>query len=300
MEENANSLCSAASAGDPWVLRVNCRVDELHPHPSYVRHHLTVPIAKLSALAEVGDLAFREPLVITRDGTILNGHARWELARIQGRLTVPCIAYELTEMEALEWLLQSHRRSSGLSDFLRILLALELEPGFKEKARSHQRAGGQKKGSSNLTEAERVDVRSKVAAAAGVSVGSVSKVKQLRECALPEIRQALRDGEIRIHRAWLWSKAPPEKQREALLLYRSERGIKKTIRTLVSRHRSKSSPTVPDLGNLIRLLAALESSKSSPISVAVIKAPGRAVFLTEELFRALGSQEESACATNNR
>jgi len=36
----------------------------------------------------------------------------------------------------------------------RILLALELEPWFKEKARSNLRAGGQNKGSSKLTEAE--------------------------------------------------------------------------------------------------------------------------------------------------
>ncbi len=34
---------------------VTCRLDELHPHPSYVRHHLAVPASKLSALADRGD-----------------------------------------------------------------------------------------------------------------------------------------------------------------------------------------------------------------------------------------------------
>ncbi len=185
--------------------------------------------------------------MITRDRTILDGYARLELARLQGRATLPCIEFDLTESEALQWLLQKHRRSNGLNDFSRILLALELEPWFREKARSNQRAGGQNKGSSNLTEAARLDVRSEIAGAAGVSVGNVSKVKQLTLTADSELLQALRGGEISIHRAWRWCKESPERQREELRVYQSERGTKKTIRLLVSRHRSKSLPVVPDL-----------------------------------------------------
>jgi len=36
----------------------------------------------------------------------------------------------------------------------------------------------------------------------------VSKVKQLLRSAHLDVLQALRNGEIRIHRAWLWSKNP--------------------------------------------------------------------------------------------
>jgi hypothetical protein len=89
-----------------------------------------------------------------------------------------------------------------MNDFVRILLALDLEPWFKEKARSNQQAGGRSKGSSKLTEAERLDVRSEIAAAAGVSVGNVSKVKQLIMTAQPELVQALRSREVSIRRAW--------------------------------------------------------------------------------------------------
>jgi hypothetical protein len=206
----------------------------------------------------------------------------------------------LTESEALHWLLQKHRRSNGLNDFSRILLALDLEPWFKEKARSNQQAGGRSKGSSKLTEAERLDVRSEIAAAAGVSVGNLSKVKQLLMTAQPELLQALRSREVSIHRAWGWSKASPEQQREELKFYQSGRGVKKTIRLLVSRHRLNSRRAVSDLGNLIRQLSALDTSKFGPVSVAVIKAPGRIVFLTEELSQALESQQELplSCASN--
>lgn len=212
------------------------------------------------------------------------------------------MAYELTDAEALQWLIQKHRRSNGLNDFSRILLALELEPWFRENARSNQRAGGRSKGSSKLTEAERLDVRSEVAGAAGVSVGNVSKVKQLTLTAHSDLLQALRSGEISIHRAWGWSKAYPEQQREALRFFQSERGVKRTIRLLLSQHRRKSPPAIPDLSNLITQLSALDTSKFGPVSVAVIKAPGRTVFLTEELFQALESQQEFPlpCASNSR
>jgi hypothetical protein len=224
---------------------VTCRLDELHPHPSYIRHHLTVSAAQLSALAERGDQAFLEPLVITQDRTILDGYARLELARLQGRGTLPCIEYELTESEALHWLLQKHRRSNGLNAFSRILLALDLEAGFKEKARSNQQAGGQHKGSSKLTEAERLDVRREIAAAAGVCVGNVSKVKRVISTAHAELLQALSSGEVSIHWASLWWKESAARQREELRSYQSERGIKKTIRRLVSRHRRKGPPALP-------------------------------------------------------
>jgi len=156
---------------------VTCRLDELRPHPSYVRHHLTVPAFQLSALTERGNLALLDPLVITRDRTILDGYALRELARQQGSPTLPCIELNLNEAEGLQWLLWKSRRSNGLNAFSRILLALDLEPGLKEKARSNQRAGGQNKGSSKLTEDKRLDVRSEVARAAGVSVGNVTKVR---------------------------------------------------------------------------------------------------------------------------
>lgn len=281
---------------------VTCRLDELRPHASYVRHHLAVPVSRLSALAARGERAFQEPLFITRDRTILDGYARVELARLKGLTTLPCIQFDLTESEALQWLIERHRRSLGLNDFNRISLALELEPSLREKARSNQRAGGQNKGSSKLTEAASLDVRSEIASIAGVSVGNVSKVKQLTTTAHSELLQALRSGEISIHRAWLWGKESRERQREEWRFYQSERGTKKTIRLLVSRHRSKSQPVAPDLGNLIGQLSALDSSKFGPVKVQVIRAPGRTIFLTEELSQALESQQESqlSCASDNR
>ncbi len=202
MESDQGQSSDGASQPDRLQGRlVTCRVEELRSHAAYERHRFAVSPSRLSALAERGEFAFHDALIITRSRTIVDGYCRWDLARRQGRTTVTCIEYDLTEEEALHWLLYRHRRLEGLNAFCRILLALDLELWFRERARVNQSAGGRSKGSSNLTEAERVDVRSEIAAAAGVSLGNVTKVKQLMLTACTELQDALRNGEVSIHRA---------------------------------------------------------------------------------------------------
>jgi hypothetical protein len=279
---------------------VSRRVDELRPHPSFIRHQLVAPVAKLTAAASHPANSLRTPLVTTHEQVILDGYAEWDLARVQGRPTVSCIEYELGEEEALRWLLRNHLRSNGLNNFSRILLALDLEPSLQGKAQSNQRAGGQNKDSSTLTEAVKVDVRAEIATAAGVSTGNVTKAKQLIAAASPDLLQAVRLGEISIHRAWLWSKEPSHQQRKLLLNHQGEKGVRKAIRQLVSNHRPKARSVVLTPGDLAQYLQEFEPSNS--LVVAVVQVSGKGIFITEELFRALKSQQELSleCATNNR
>ncbi len=273
------------------------RIAKLRPHPSYVKHHLSVSASQLSALAACGDFAFREPLVITRDRQIIDGYARLELARRQDRVSILCIEYDLTEDAALRWLIQSHRPSRGLNAYSRILLALDLQPSLQEKARANQQAGGRNKGSSKLTEANRLDGRSEIAAVADVSTGNVTKVRQLRRKAHATIEQALRAGEISIHKAWQWSDGSPKKQLENLRLRRLERGIKKKARTLVVEHQAatlRSAPdprsfTVRDLVSLVNCLSAMsmdESSELGTVVMATLDVSGKGIYITQELLRA--------------
>jgi hypothetical protein len=280
---------------------VTYRPDELRVYPSYIRHNLAVHACQLSAVAELGDLVFREPLLITHDHIILDGIARWTLARLRGQPTLTCIEYVMTEADALQYIVQRHRRSDGLNDFIRICLALELEPSLKAKGRTKQQAGSENRGSSNLTEGGRLNVRKEIARIAGVSVGNVTKVKQLTMTAHSDIIKALRDKELSIHRAWLLSKFSPEEQRDKLWLNQSERGVGKTIRHLLAPHLPKSSPFVAKLDDLIELVSALQLGELGSVRVVSINVPGKAIFVTEELFRTLEAQKELAlrCATNN-
>ena len=287
MVSNELRLLDAGTAAAKVRQPVICQLSELRPHASYVRLRLTVPASKLSALAEQGELAFREPLAITRDRIVIDGYARCELARLKKRLVLPCIEYELTEEESIRWILQKHRRSNGMNDFCRILLAMELEPCLKAKALSNQRFGGRKKASSNLTEGRTIDVREEIAAAAGVSVGNVTEVKQLIGNGHPEVIDALRGSEVSIHRAWTWSKESKDLQIEAVRTHRAEKGVNKSIRDLISRHKQKQKPTVPNLGSLIKQLSDLEPYENSTVQVLLIKAPGKIICVSEDLIQSL-------------
>jgi hypothetical protein len=278
-------------SGDVQGRLVTCSVDELRPHPSYVRHQIAVPVPQLSPLVELGDLLFREPLLITQDGTILDGYARWKLARRQGRPTLPCIKFDLSEAEALHWLLQKHRRSEGLNAFSRTIMAQELEPWLKEKARSNKQAGGQQKGSSNLTEADKLDVRSEIAAVAGVSTGNVSKVKQLLLHAQPALLQALREGEVSIHRAWIWLQKP-EQQLDQLRLHQNLRGITHKIDSLLQAHRHPAGDEPLDVARILVALAAMVPERTASILVAEVEVPGEALLVSAGLRRALSGQGE--------
>ena len=72
------------------------RVDELRPHPSYAQLGLRVPLSKLNAVLEQGEDAFLARLTVTSGGILIDGYARWEVARLQRRLRVECIEYELS------------------------------------------------------------------------------------------------------------------------------------------------------------------------------------------------------------
>jgi hypothetical protein len=273
---------------------------ELRPHPSYAHHHVSVSASQLSSLAGLGRLAFREPIVITPDGIIIDGYARWELAGRQGRQTILCLEYDLTDEEALRWLIQSHRPSRGLNSYSRVLLALDLEACLQERARANQQAGGQTKGSSHLTEAQRLDVRSEIASIAGISTGNVTKAKQLRETACARVEQAVRTGEISIHKAWQWSRLSPQQQSRHLEEYQSRKGTNQTSRRLIQRHVARLSPTqlIPaTLGSLLKPIVPDRSAALDSIVVTELDAPGNIAYLTKDALSTLRSIEESKCPT---
>lgn len=69
-----------------------------------------------------------EPILITTNGTILAGFGRWRSAMFEGRHEIRCIEYPLSEDEALQFILTHHQSRCGWNAFVRIHLALTLEP----------------------------------------------------------------------------------------------------------------------------------------------------------------------------
>jgi len=283
---------------------VSWQVAKLRPHPSYARLGISISSSKLNVLLELGEDAFLVPLLVTSNGYVIDGYARLEVARLQGRATVECVEYDISEEEALRRLLLCHGPSPGLPPFTRIAMARGLTKSLKEKAFQHQQAGGRGKGSSKLAETERVDVRKEIARIAGVSVGSLTHALDVLRTAEPEILQALYLGEIKIDRAWRWCKAPHSCQRENLRLYRRNRGMERVAEKLIARQirnlrirraqRSRWAPATS--AEVVRRLTSLPSDTLGTANVVFIRAPFSVLALSEDLGHSLGFGEGiSAC-----
>ena len=286
-------LITGALPGSAPYRLVTRPPSELHPHPSWVKHNLGLSVARLSAIAASWDPSKLDPISITRDGTILKGHEVCELARRMRLERVFCLEYDLDEEGALLWIIQHSRQDQGLNPYCRIVLALDYEPSFHERAQKNQRLGGQFKGSTTLPKAQAIDCRRELAALAGVSEGTVAKVRRLLQSGCPELVEAVREGEASIHRASVWLRNP-EKQLEQLTLHRSLCGVTSMIDSLLRRHRiahaeGKGQLDIHRIGNA---LAAMDTERKTSVLIGAIQTSGKVILLSSELLQALESQAE--------
>ncbi|MBZ5533464.1 MAG: transposase [Acidobacteriia bacterium] len=89
--------------------------------------------------------AFSESIEITTNGIIISGFAAWHDAVSEGQAILECIEHVLTDEQALEFIIRHHRPRRAWNNFVRVVLALELEPHFQKKALANQIAGGKYK-----------------------------------------------------------------------------------------------------------------------------------------------------------
>jgi hypothetical protein len=261
--------------------------NELRKHPAYAELQLSVSPAQSASIKRLGEAAFKDPLLVTHQGVIIDGYARKEYADSLGMSTLFCVELDVSEEEALRVILNKHRRSAGWNDYNRIRMASRLKEVVRRRARANQQAGGHFKGSSKLTEAS---VRKEIARAAGVSEGNVTKVDQICD-EDPEVLRAVASGEISTHRAWLWRQMVWQQQRERLR-QRRLRELKREVCILVRKHRARTEAEMKsvmpaELGHLIQGLSTLRvnnSADSESIPILRIDAPGPIVFLTTELY----------------
>ena len=232
---------------------------DLLPHPGLVKYARGYSTQELSTLSDRGESVYADPITITHENVILEGYAVWQLAKLQNRATLTCIVRHMDHEESLLHLLDRNRGSKGLGDYVRILMALELEPWFKERAKSNQRVGGREKGSTQLAEADRLDVRIEIARAAGVSAGNISKVKKILQSATPELQSALCAGEIKINRGAVWAKSAASTQLQYLANHRTERGVRRTINILLRKHEVRHPHICEGLREIQRGLTKLHA-----------------------------------------
>jgi hypothetical protein len=278
--------CSSKPSANNSGILASKLVNDLKPHPSWLRHNVSVSSMELNQQSE-SDCSRFNPILITRDMFVIEGYARLELAKHSGQVQIDCLECDLSEADALRLLLARHQRFQFLNAFIRICMALDLEPELQRAALFNQSTGGKNKDSSKLTEAERIDVRSEIARIACTCSGNVSKVKQLLHLADPQVLQALHDGELHIDRAWQWKNLSPAQQRIELEFWKYGRQINRKVELLLSRHIKKTPLSPQDPHALISRLSAFKVDSAMTIHTLIVDEPGLFICVSREMLEQL-------------
>ena len=300
-----------------------CHVDELQPDPSCTQRHITFnptatsrlaarPVVRSPeqlrlhrALEEIGwagvidefndaarltNPSVTEPILITTNGTILAGFGRWRFAAFERRHEIHCIEYPLSEDEALPFILTHHQTRCGWNPFVRIRLALTLEPNLQQRALDNMRAGGKYKGWANLPEAQHInlpeaqhiEVRQQIARAAGVGARNVSKVKTILRSAHPRLIEALTDGRLSINRALPWCKLPKAQQVEQFTNYLWEHTTLKIVSQSIGRPKKNESNV--DFRAVIDMLQRQEKQHPGSVMVRAGRLQRTVILIGQDLL----------------
>jgi hypothetical protein len=241
--------------------------EQLRLHRALEELGWTGAIDELNNAARLMDHSVPEPVLITTNGTILGGFGWWRLAILEGREEINCIEYPLGDDEALRFIISHHQPQRGWNAFVRIRLALTLEPYLEQKALENMRAGGKYKGLANLPEAHHIDVRQEIAnfAGFGACARNVSNVKTILQAAHPRLIDALTEGRLRINRAVPWCKLPKAQQVEQLTNYLWERTTNKMIRDSIGRPKKCESNL--DMCSVLEALQLQEARQPGSVIV---------------------------------
>ena len=142
----------------------------------------------------------RDALIVW-DGILLDGHNRYKIAQEHG------LTFETQEMnfasreDAKIWVIQNQFGRRNLIPYQRSMLELKLEEVIAEQAKERSLAN-LKQNTEVPNLAPRGRTRDILSKAAGVSHGTLAKVKKIERDAPGEIKAAARAGEISIDKAY--------------------------------------------------------------------------------------------------
>jgi hypothetical protein len=273
----------ALAKGSVGGVAVNRSPKDLRLHPSIARLGLLPSATDLNDMVQDDETKLYEAVSITTCGIILSGFSTWHLAVLRKVEQIPCLLYSWSQDKALEWLLQNNRSRLAWNKYCRIVLAMELEPNLVAQALANKREGGRQKGLINLSKAEQVHVRSKLAALARVCPVYIDRVKQLRTQADQKVLDALQHGDISINRAWSWRELSFPQQVVALSRFLEDRATNEMLRPLF-RKPSKLHAEQLDPTRLLQDLTRLSLIQPGTIRVLSKRISGKVVVVFDQHF----------------
>ncbi|NHZ40096.1 hypothetical protein [Massilia aquatica] len=141
----------------------------------------------------------RDPLVVWGN-YLLDGHNRYAICQQHG---ISFQTYEktglLTKADVKIWMIENQLGKRNATDYVRAALALKLKPLLEQRAKDRMMAGRPDPVQNSAQGVGKT--RDVIAKAAGVSHDTVRKVEQIEASATPEVKAAVRAGEISINAA---------------------------------------------------------------------------------------------------
>jgi hypothetical protein len=262
--------------------------EDLRLHQALRELAMIDPVGELNAAARLKGQSIPEPILISADGTILAGFGRWRLAILESRQNINCVEYLLSEEESLQFILAHHQPQNRWNAFIRIRVALTLEPYLQQRAIDNMRAGGKYKGSANLPEARLIDVRQEIARVAGVGARNVSNVRTILRTAHPRLIDALQDGTLTIYRVSQWCTRSKAQQMEQFTKYTLECATSKVIRESITR--LKKATMDPDVIAVLDAVQRHEARQPGSVGVRVSRLQRTVVLVGQDLSTCLHSQ----------
>jgi hypothetical protein len=264
---------------------------QLRIHPVLLKLNLVSALINNAVHGRKPQESVSEPVLITSSGIVISGVKEWHAAVSEGRSAVACTEYQLSDDEALQLILTLQQSRAAWNAFTRIQIALQQEPYLQAKARANQIAGGKDKGSANLPEARRIDVREEIAYLANACPRNVSKVKTILGKAHPRLIEACQSGVLTIHRALQLCRLPENEQVEGLSCYFNERSSGKTTRQAVAALGVEKIGA--KAGVVLRALLDRESRNPDSIEIRAGTHKNTVVLIGRDDWAGLSSSQEN-------
>ena len=160
--------------------------------------------SEISQLEEnVLQYGIQDPLKVWND-ILIDGHNRYSIAQKHG------LDFKVEEMnfdsraDVIDWIIKNQFGRRNISTYDRVVLALKLKPVIAAKAKENQ---GERTDLTCVRNQTKVDTKKEIAKIAGVSHDTVAKVEKIEQFASSSVKDALKNGEISIHSAYMTVKS---------------------------------------------------------------------------------------------
>jgi N6-adenosine-specific RNA methylase IME4 len=238
------------------VVRTRRKISELKPHP---HRELIPPISPedyANLLEDIKRNGILQPIDITHDNVILDGHQRVKAAMELGIEEVEVRIPELVGIDEDEYLISVTMNRRHLTEAQKAVLANEYRKILSEKAKKQRAeiANVVKNGNVSLSETvsdkengrREVDTRKIASDKFKVSEWKVRTVQEIEKKA-PEVYEKLCSGVLQIHEAKIIARLPEDK-REAVLEKKLEtkKDIRSIIREVNNAEKNRNAKPLPE------------------------------------------------------